>query len=113
MQKLRDHFILFGQLRLQTRNLLIAKIDTGLAFIPFERRRALLKQLLLPLVKLSRMDSMLIAQVRYRDLVYEMTLYDRHLLMCVEMTSCLLAHPMILLAMLSILTQHTRISRSD
>jgi hypothetical protein len=77
-----------------------------------EERQAANGQLLLPLIELSWLDMILVAQVRDRDLIHEVTLHDRDLLRPIEVTSLLPAR-LNLLAMLSILTQLARNSRSD
>ena len=76
-----------------------------------EERQAANGQLLLPLIELSWLDMILVAQVRDRDLIHEVTLHDRDLLRPIEVTSLLPAR-LNLLAMLSILTQLARNSRS-
>ncbi len=82
LHQLGDDLVLGGQLGLAAAATLRSAGDGPAAFaLPLEGGRAVLEELLLPLVELGRLDVVLVAQVGDRHAIDQVPLDDGHLLL--------------------------------
>ena len=93
MKQLGHDLVLLRELGFELGDLAILAV---LAWRPFggrvKRRRAVLKEQLLPAVKLSRQNLVLVAQIRDRDFVDQMSFDDRNFVRRGKLTSWFLHH---------------------